>query len=348
MAESQEPARAETATARLRRVVVFSTGRGREENPVITFGPIPSRRLGRSLGVNHIPWKACSYSCLYCQVGPTMHLRAERQTFLASTQVVDAVARKVDECRAAGEAIDYISFVPDGEPTLDQNIGAHIRGLASIGIPIAVITNASLLWMPEVRADLAAANLVSVKVDTTRPETWHRLNRPHGELELERVLDGIRAFAKEYRGELMSDTMLVDAMNDDEESVTGVADFLSGIAPSRACLGVPTRPPARPNLAPASELALLRAHEIMSARLPRVDMLSKYEVGAFARTGDPVEDLMAILAVHPMRVTTARAYLRDGGVDPALLDQLAGDGRVDQVEYRGDAFVVRRPILARR
>jgi wyosine [tRNA(Phe)-imidazoG37] synthetase (radical SAM superfamily) len=309
---------------------------------MIAFGPVPSRRLGRSLGINHIPYKVCSYACIYCQVGPTLQMRNDRQAFFPSPEIVEAVTRKVDECRASDEAIDYLSFVPDGEPTLDVNLGAHIRALAPIGIPIAVITNASLLWIPEVRSELAAANLVSVKVDTTLPETWHRLNRPHGELHVEKVLEGIRAFAREYRGELISDTMLVGSVNDDADSVTGVADFLAGIAPAAAYLGVPTRPPTTPDVHPPDELALVRAYEIMKARLPRVALLPMHEEGTFARTGDPAEDLLGILAVHPMCETAVQSYLKEANADGSLLEQLIREDLVERVDYRGEAFCVRR------
>ncbi|MDH4337252.1 MAG: radical SAM protein [Candidatus Krumholzibacteria bacterium] len=307
---------------------------------MIAFGPIPSRRLGQSLGVNHLAWKACSYSCTYCQVG-TSHLRAARRRFLAPTQVVDAVVRRVDACIAAGERIDYISFVPDGEPTLDANLGTCIRALLPLGIPVAVITNGSLLWMPEVREDLAAACIVSVKMDTTRADTWHRLNRAHGALDLDRVLEGCRLFAREFEGELVSDTMLVDGVNDDEPNVTGVANFLAEIAPSRSFVGVPTRPPASTGVSPASDAALERAGVIMKERLKNVVVLPTKEMGRFIRAGDPVEDLLGILAVHPMREAAARAYLADAGTDPALIDQLLLDGRVGRRQYQGEVFFVR-------
>jgi wyosine [tRNA(Phe)-imidazoG37] synthetase (radical SAM superfamily) len=308
---------------------------------MIAFGPIPSRRLGRSLGINHIPLKVCSYACVYCQVGPTLQMRAERQAFHSPAEIVDSVSRKVAECHAKGESIDYLSFVPDGEPTLDVNLGAHIRALEPLGIPVAVITNASLLWMPEVREELAAAGLVSVKVDTTLPGTWHRLDRPHGGVDLAQVLDGIRTFAREYRGTLISDTLLVRGINDDADTVTCVADFLAEIQPARAYLGVATRPPVERDVRPPQKAALVRAYEIMRARVPQVELLSMHEEGAFTQTGDAVEGLLSILAVHPMREEAVQAYLRDAGTDVSLLEPLIQEGRVDRVVYQGATFYVR-------
>lgn len=308
---------------------------------LIAFGPIPSRRLGRSLGVNHIPFGVCSYSCRYCQVGPTPQLRTTRRVFLPTTRIVAAVAARVRDCADAGETIDFITFVPDGEPTLDANLGAHIRELAPLGIPVAVMTNASLLWMPEVRADLAAADLVSVKVDTTWPEIWHRLNRPHGGLDLERVLEGIRIFAREYTGRLISETMLVESVNETAGSVTDTAEFLAGIAPACAYLGVPTRPPATPNALPPSNLALVRAYEIVRSRLDRVELLPIREAGTFSLSDSPVEGLLGILAVHPMREDAVRAYLDEAGVDVRTLQALIRERRLDRVTYRGEEFFVR-------
>lgn len=310
---------------------------------MIAFGPVPSRRLGRSLGVNHIPYKVCSYSCRYCQVGPTPQTQIQRREFLSPSEIADAVARRVNDCTASGESIDYLTFVPNGEPTLDTNLGTHIRALAPLGIPIAVMTNASLLWKPEVRADLAGADLVSVKVDTARQENWRRVNGPDDRLDLETVLRGIRTFAQEYNGTLISETMLVGFLNDGAESVTSAAEFLSDISPARAYLGIPTRPPAYPDASPPTNLALVRAYETMRSRLDRVELLPMYESGDFPPADDPIRGLMAILAVHPMRESAMVSYLTEANLDAGQLDALVHDGRVDCVEHNGETFFVRRP-----
>jgi wyosine [tRNA(Phe)-imidazoG37] synthetase (radical SAM superfamily) len=236
------------------------------------------------------------------------------------------------------------TLVPNGEPTLDKDLGAHIRALAEVGIPVAVVTNASLLWMPEVRANLGAADLVSVKVDATQGDVWRRLNRPHGHLELGRVLDGIRAFAQEYSGELISETMLVRSFNDNVEDVTGTAEFLADIAPARAYIGVPTRPPASRDATPPSDFAIVRAYEIMKSRLEAVEILPLHETGVFGRSDDPVEGLLAILAVHPMREAAVLARMEGTEADPQRLEALIREGRVSRVEYRGVTFLVRRVV----
>lgn len=310
---------------------------------MIAFGPVPSRRLGQSLGINNIPPKHCSYSCVYCQVGPTTRPEAERREFLDPGELAAAVRRKVEQCRAAGQAVDYLTFVPDGEPTLDLRLGDELRALRSAGIPRAVISNGSLLHRPDVRADLAAADLVSVKVDAADEETWKRVNRPHPGLRLEEVLQGAREFADSFPGELLTETMLASGVNDSAAAIGRVAEVVAGLAPARAYLAVPTRPPAEPSVRPPEPEALVRAHQIFAERLPTVELLADPEEGEFGRTGDPAEDLLAILAVHPMPEARARRYLADAGATPSLLERLIRRRLVRRVDYRGDVYLLRRP-----
>jgi wyosine [tRNA(Phe)-imidazoG37] synthetase (radical SAM superfamily) len=171
---------------------------------MIAFGPVPSRRLGRSLGINNIPPKICTYACVYCQLGRTIQMQIERQAFYRPEEVVDAVRDKVQKARESGEAIDYLTFVPDGEPTLDVNLGREIARLRPLGIRIAVISNGSLMWREDVRADLMDADWVSLKVDSMRDDVWRRIDRPHGTLRLGAILDGMLEFAESFRGELVT------------------------------------------------------------------------------------------------------------------------------------------------
>lgn len=309
---------------------------------MLAFGPVPSRRLGRSLGVNNIPAKHCSYGCLYCQIGPTANPQVDRREFIPADVVVRAVRRKVEECRAAGLGVDFITFVPDGEPTLDCQLGVEIRALKDLRIPIAVITNGSLLWRSEVRGDLAAADLVSVKVDCAEVGTWRRLNRPHRCLSLESIRRGIKAFASEYRGELLTETMLVDGVNDDTESIESVGAFLACLAPKRAYLAVPSRPPAERTVRPPNEESVVRAYEYLKPRLTSVELLVSGEEGEFDHTGDPLEDLCAILAVHPMREPAVDRYLAGVGLGQDSVQTMVRDGRIKRLEFRGEVFYVRR------
>jgi wyosine [tRNA(Phe)-imidazoG37] synthetase (radical SAM superfamily) len=308
---------------------------------MIAFGPIPSRRLGHSLGVNHIPPKVCTYSCVYCQVGRTSAFRVQRRAFYDPARVAEAVREKVTEARTSGEAVDFITFVPDGEPTLDINLGQEIASLRPLGIPIAVITNGSLLWREEVRADLMQADWVSVKVDAVREPVWRRVNRPHGRLRLPMVLEGILRFAAEFRGRLVTETMLVAGVNDGEAEVEAVAEFLARLRPSTAYISIPTRPPAEGWVCPPLDEAITRAYAIFRDVGVQVELLTGYEGDAFAFTGDVEADLIAITAVHPMREEAMAAFLARAGADWGLVQRLIAKGRLVEAEYRGHKFYLR-------
>ena len=308
---------------------------------MITFGPVPSRRLGRSLGINNIPPKVCSYSCVYCQLGPTAQQSLEPRGFYPPEQIRDAVAARLAAARRERQPVDYLTFVPDGEPTLDLNLGKAIELLRPLGVRIAVISNASLLWRPEVRERISAADWVSVKVDAVDDALWRRINRPHPELQLDRVLHGIEQLAREYRGKLVTETMLVEGLNDGEAAARAVAAYLAKLAPAAAYLAVPTRPPAESSVRPPGATGFNRAFQIFSAGISRVECLIGYEGNAFAATGDVVADLLSITAVHPMREDGVGALLAQAGETWTIVEGLVNDGLLKETEYAGRRFYLR-------
>lgn len=311
------------------------------EHHRIAFGPIPSRRLGRSLGVNTIPAKSCSYDCRYCQVGPTIDARTQPRVFFTPAQVRDAVAEHLDLLRARNQGADYLTFVPDGEPTLDLHLGDTIDALAEFAIPIAVITNASLLTRSDVRQRVGRADLVSVKVDSALPATWRAVNRPHPALGLSDVLDGIGKFAEAFRGTLISETMLVGGINDDDDSLHATAAFLAGLGPRTAYLAVPTRPPAVVGTAGPDPARLARAHQIFAEVLPDVGLLTGAETAPFATTGDAREDLLAVTAVHAMRAAAVQQVLDADHAGWEVVDDLLAQGLLRATEHAGERFYLR-------
>lgn len=313
----------------------------------IAFGPVPSRRLGQSLGINNVTAKTCSYTCVYCQVGKTTDKSIEPSAFFSAAQIYEAVATRVQTLREKGLAIDYLTFVPDGEPTLDIGLGESIERLRDLGIPIAVITNGSLLWRHEVRARLAHTDLVSVKVDTVNENTWRRINLPHHDLSLDMILRGIRAFAAAYDGTLITDTMLIAGINDDIESLTATADFLAEIAPRTGYIAVPTRPTTVKKVHATDEAGLIRAHEIFTNRLPSVELLTGHEVGEFAYTGDARGDLLAVTAVHPMREADIRRLLDKDQAAWTLVEDLLAEGALKSTVYEGERYYL-RPVRCSR
>jgi len=306
-----------------------------------TFGPVPSRRLGRSLGINNIPAKTCTYSCVYCQLGRTPRMLARRQPFYDPGRIAREVEKRLAAATAAGEQVDFLAFVPDGEPTLDANLGRTIDLLKPLGVPVAVITNGSLLARDDVREDLSRADWVSLKVDAVDETLWRRVDRPHGGLALPDVLAGALAFAERYEGELVSETMLVGGLNDGERCVAGTAAFLARLQPSCAYLSVPTRPPAEPWVRCPDEGTVTRAYEQVAGVVARVELLTGYEGDAFAFTGDAEQDLLSITAVHPMREEAVAAFLERAGAPWAVVDGLLARGDLAATRYAGHTYYVR-------
>lgn len=309
---------------------------------MIAFGPVPSRRLGQSLGINHIPPKVCTYSCVYCQVGRTSRLRVARRAFYEPEEVRRAAWAKVEQARAAGETIDYLTLVPDGEPTLDVNLDRMIALLRPLGRPIAVISNASLIGRADVQAELQGAAWVSLKVDAVEEEAWRRVNRPHGRLRLAAILEGMCEFAASFRGKLVTETMLVAGVNDGPEEVQGVARFLARLRPAAAYLSIPTRPPAEPWVHTPAEEVVNRAYQQLAAALERVELLVGYEGNAFAATGNVEEDLLSITAVHPMRREAVEQVLARAGRDWSAVRQLVEQGKLVEARHEGQSFYMRK------
>jgi len=316
--------------------------RGREVQVMIAFGPVPSRRLGQSLGVNNIPPKVCTYACVYCQLGRTIKMQVERQAFYEPEEILEAVRDKVDKVRRIGEPVDYLTFVPDGEPTLDLDLGQDIELLRPLGIKIAVITNASLIWREDVREALMKADWVSLKVDATREEAWRQIDRPHGSLQLASILEGMLEFADAYRGELVTETMLVEGINGSDGSISKIAEFLAQLQPARAYLAIPTRPPAEEWVQAPSEEFINRAYQILSNRVGWVEYLIGYEGNAFTFTGNVEEDLLSITAVHPMREEAVSEFLGRAGADWPVVRRLMTQDQLVETEYEGVRFYVRR------
>ena len=196
-----------------------------------------------------------------------------RKAYFDPNELVKEVKEKIRQVNAAGEKIDYLTFVPDGEPTLDINLGREIRALKKTGIKVAVITNSSLLWREDVREDLAAADWVSVKVDSVLPEAWKKTDRPHKNLDLNKIRKGILDFADSYQGTLVTETMLVKDYNDDPQSIRMTATCLEKIAPDTAFIGIPTRPPAIANAEPADVEAINLAYQEFSQMVQHVELI---------------------------------------------------------------------------
>ncbi|MBN2175895.1 MAG: radical SAM protein [Bacteroidales bacterium] len=306
------------------------------------FGPVPSRRLGQSLGINNIPPKICSYSCVYCQVGKSLKISVDRTAYYSPEKIIQLTRNKVYKAKEYGEHIDYLTFVPDGEPTLDINLGLEIKGIKPLGIKTAVITNGSLLWRPDVRKELQPADLVSVKIDAADEFIWKKINHPHKNLLFNEVLNGIKQFAKAYKGQLITETMLVKGINDNIVSFQNLASYIAEIDPHIAYLSVPIRPPAFDHVEPADEEKLNEAFQVFNNQVSRVELLIGYEGNAFAFTGDIEEDILSITAVHPMREDAVDKLLLKARANQKVIDKLINEGKITKTIYGNNRFYIRK------
>ena len=205
------------------------------------FGPVPSRRLGISLGVDIIPYKTCSLDCLYCECGRTTHLTSERQSFFPPQLVLDELKMILPGI----PHLDFITFSGSGEPTLNSDLGWLITAIKKISaVPLAVLTNGTLLFREDVRRDLLRADVVLPSLDAATAGGFARINRPGAGLEVERIIAGLEIFRSEYPGKIWLEIFIVKGINDREEEIAALSQAVRRIAPDKIQLNTLDRPPA--------------------------------------------------------------------------------------------------------
>ncbi|MDD4188927.1 MAG: radical SAM protein [Eubacteriales bacterium] len=263
-------------------------------------------------------------------------------TFYTPDEIYAQTKQKLSDI--GGEHVDYLTFVPDGEPTLDVNLGRHIDLLREFGIKTAVITNASLIWMDEVKEDLLKADWVSMKIDAINPEVWKKIDRPHRSLDLNKILQGIIDFSKRFKGRLVTETMMVKGINDDVAHLKKVADFLKRINPDKAYILVPTRPPAETAVERPSVEALRNAYDIFLQNGIQTELIAGDEEDNFYFSDDFVNDLLSITAVHPVREDVIINLLNKRNLDNSIIERLENKQLITSYEYEGKKFYKRNFI----
>lgn len=301
------------------------------------FGPVLSRRLGQSLGVDPIPQKTCNWNCVYCQLGRTTPITDRVEEYYPREAIVAEVEEAV---RTHGRSkIDWVTFVGSGEPTLHSGIGWMIREVKKrTGLPVAVITNGSLLYIPEVRKALLPADVMLPSLDAGSEELFRKINRPHPEFTFERLVDGLVSFTREYDGQLWIEIVLVSGLNDTEEALRDLAEVIRTIGPDQVHLNLPTRPPAESWVEPAVEEGVVRARAILGD-VTRVfhGVEGTHELGGYE---DVVEAILDIISRHPMSEEELKQTLEKwfpGEVEEALA-KLAASGKAHVVERYGGRF----------
>lgn len=211
------------------------------------FGPVPSRRLGISLGVDIIPYKTCTLDCVYCECGKTTDLRIERKDFVNPKIILDELKAVV----SGDTLIEYITFSGSGEPTLNRDMGKIISGIKEItDIPVAVLTNGTLLHLREVREDLLKTDVVLPSLDAATPSLFSRINRPHKGLNIGLIINGSITFRNEFSGEIWLEVFIAKGINDGEEELDKIYRNIKKIKPDKVQLNSLDRPPACDNIQP--------------------------------------------------------------------------------------------------
>ncbi len=294
------------------------------------YGPVPSRRMGLSLGISPIPKKVCNYSCVYCQLGRTRGMTNERRSFYQ----VEALVKEFRDYIKKGGVFDIVTLVGEGEPTLFADIHNLIKELKkNTAKPIAVITNGALLYEEEVKAGLKEADLVLPSLDAYDEETFRKINRPYGTIRFKDVFRGLKEFSHEYEGELWIETMLVKGINDSEEGLQKIKELLAEVSYDRLFINSPVRPPAEKWVEQSSEATMRKAGELLGGTL--INVLASE--GFASRVEDHYEAVLSIIGRHPMNQHEVRSFLNSRSCDniEEIFKSLAQDDGVETVDYKG-------------
>jgi len=291
------------------------------------FGPVPSRRLGFSLGVDVVPFKTCSLDCVYCQLGPTTEKTLQRKEYVPAGEVIS----ELEEVLKRGGRIDYITFSGSGEPTLNSRIGEMVDRIKKVtDIPVAVLTNGTLLYDKSVRGELMNADLVIPSLDAGTESAFQEVNRPHPELSLEKMLKGIVDFKKEFKGRLWLEVMLVKGINDSEAELDEIARSILMIGPERVQLNTVVRPPAEEFASALSPEEMEKAASFLRQKLGEIPVEAVVEfrgerervmkediasaiVTYLKRRPATLADLSASLGLHRNEVVKYLTHLLEDG-----------------------------------
>ncbi len=298
------------------------------------YGPVPSRRLGYSLGVDIIPYKTCSFNCVYCQLGPTRRQTTRRRKFYPVGEIVEEVRKALD----SGQRIDFITFSGSGEPTLNTAIGGIIRRLKRMtSIPVAVLTNSSLLSRPSIRRALLAADLVVPSLDAATEAAFKKVNRPLPSLRLERIVQGLQDFRKEFKGLIWLEVMLVKDVNDSPADIKALKKAIERIRPDRVQLNTVVRPPAEPWALPLSRVELGKIKEELGEK---AEVVADFHESPQPSSRRELE--AAILSLVARRPVTAKEMAMtlagEEGEVKLLIQELVKKKKIKVMRHKGKRF----------
>jgi wyosine [tRNA(Phe)-imidazoG37] synthetase (radical SAM superfamily) len=297
------------------------------------FGPVPSRRLGRSLGVDLIPPKTCPYDCIYCEVGTTTHQTQQRFSYHTK-----AIIAELAKClKEPGPVPDIITLAGSGEPTLNLGMGRIIEAIKEMTrIPVAVLTNGALLYLPEVRRELAPADIILPSLDAAREETYRIINRPLPELTLRSLLEGLSSLRREYQGQIWLEVMLLKGFNDTEEELSHLRRALAQIGPDKVQLNTAVRPVAVSGVQPLAPEEMEAAATFLGGP---VEVIASFHREDIVVEPCQDEDLVAMLSRRPMTAADLAQALGLPLVQMvARLKRLLDSGRISHDRYHDQEF----------
>ena len=299
------------------------------------YGPVPSRRLGRSLGVDLMPHKICTYDCIYCQIGRTTEKTLLRKEYVPVEEVLDEVKRFLEEGKTSA---DVISLGGSGEPTLHSKIGAVIEGIKKMtSIPVAVITNGSLLYEGGVRQDLLQADRVLPSMDAVTRDVFMRINRPRGEFSVEKMVEGLVAFRKVYRGQIWLEILLCQGVNDTKDELQRMREAVDRINPDRIDLNTVVRPPSETWARPLIQKEL---EEIQTFFGEKARIILEFDRHPVSISGEEIRGrVLDILSRRPLSLVDLSKWLR---IPPAELEvhlgPLVKEGKVKVRPFRDTTY----------
>jgi wyosine [tRNA(Phe)-imidazoG37] synthetase (radical SAM superfamily) len=311
-----------------------------KETPMRIYGPVPSRRFGLSLGIDLVPHKTCSFDCVYCQLGPTDLLVTNRADFYELDDSLEDVKEALDKAPRP----DVITFAGSGEPTLFKSLGPLIDRLHSLSdIPVLLITNSSLLWREEVAAAARKADILAPSLDAGDEETFLRVNRPHGDITYDRLIEGLGGVTRTHPGEVHLEVMLIRDINDDERSLQAIAKRLEDIRFDRIDINTPVRPPVPERDAlPCDDRVLDRALELFGPKAHAIGSFEKRppsKASHFRSFSDRDKDIREMLLRRPCTVSDIVSSLglgRQAVIES--LERLTKAGLVNSRSGQGDTY----------
>ena len=294
------------------------------------YGPVPSRRMGLSVGISPIADGHCNYSCIYCQLGRTRNMTNERKRYFDYKDIIEEFKLYLSK----DIKFDVATIVGDGEPTLYADLGILIDELKLLtDKPIAVITNGALLYDSKVREDLKNADIILPSLDATDEEMFKKINRPHGSIKFDDVIRGLRIFSNEYKGQLWIETMIVEGINDNRKFFLDLKELLSTIKYHKLYINSPVRPPAETYVKEVSKDVIEEAVSILGG----ISIDKLVSEGFYSEDEDDYEAVLGIIRRHPMNQFEIKSFIEQRGKSDIedFFERLNNDDKIEVVDYKG-------------